>query len=474
MAAANTDYRTPKKMAIITSYFKGETYGLLGPQMAATIIEDYGACECIVIAVARGDDKATLKVILADYFASQRPIIGFSALSGREDLFSLAAELKAEGAITILAGPQASVDFSGETGWQDQPHRFKGLWESFSYALQGPAEQVIPLLSRLNTSSALSVPGLLVADADGAVRQNAPKIWEPGYLGKVRWDNIYLPAKNGLRPLSIGTGQVLQHIGCPHAARNAEPRIDYPASVNAGHGKTIRLRLRGCSFCDVAVDKGFHGALDTETVINQICCLPQTPDGRKIPFELINEYPLPVLSNLLDAVHSRGIGLSQINLTLRADGLISGIRHLKTLLPVTARRGIFVLLSSIGFESFDDRILRNLNKGLNVAENLQAIRLMRDLKNEFGDAFGYSSREGANHGFIHPTAWDTAETAEEIQKNISLYGLQSDILPPHSTPLIIHHASGLADWIRAIEVRERLWFKRYGTIIGWWDEPPRI
>jgi fructose 1,6-bisphosphatase len=99
---------------------------------------------------------------------------------------------------------------------------------------------------------------------------------------------------------------------------------------------------------------------------------------------------------------------------------------------------------------------------------------MRDLKNEFGDAFGYSSREGANHGFIHPTAWDTAETAEEIQKNISLYGLQSDILPPHSTPLIIHHASGLADWIRAIEVRERLWFKRYGTIIGWWDEPPRI
>jgi hypothetical protein len=63
--------------------------------MAATIIEDYGACECIVIAVAREDDKATLKAILADYFAAQRPIIGFSARSGREDLFSLAAELKA-------------------------------------------------------------------------------------------------------------------------------------------------------------------------------------------------------------------------------------------------------------------------------------------------------------------------------------------------------------------------------------------
>jgi hypothetical protein len=441
MAAANTDYRTPKKMAIITSYFKGETYGL------------YGACECIVIAVAREDDKATLKAILTDYFAAQRPIIGFSALSGREDLFSLAAELKAEGAITILAGPQANVDFSGEKGWRDQPHRFKGLWESFSYALQGPAEQVIPLLSRLNTTDALSVPGLLVANADGTIRQNAPKIWEPNYLGKVRWDNIYIPAKNGLTPLNIRTGQVLQHIGCPHAARRTEPRIDYPVSIDVGLEKTIRLRLRGCSFCDVAVDKGFHGTLDTETVIEQICCLP---------------------SDLLDAVHSRDLGISQINFTLRADGLISGIRHLQALLAATARRGIFVLLSSIGFESFDDRILRNLNKRLSVAENLQAIRLMRDLKNEFGDAFGYSSRERANHGFIHPTAWDTEETAAEIQKTIFLYGLQNDILPPHSTPLIIHHASGLADWIREIERRERIWFKRYGTVIGWWDKPRRI
>jgi hypothetical protein len=87
---------------------------------------------------------------------------------------------------------------------------------------------------------------------------------------------------------------------------------------------------------------------------------------------------------------------------------------------------------------------------------------------------GYSSREGANHGFIHPTPWDTRETSANIQKNISLYGLQNDILPPHSTPLIIQHASGLGDWIREIEQREGLWFKRYGSIIGWWDEPNRL
>jgi hypothetical protein len=460
-------------MAVITSYFRGETYGLLGPQMAATIIEDHGGCKCIVIAVTREDDKATLKRVLAEYFADQRPIIGFSALSGREDLFSLAGELRAEGAITILAGPQANVDFLGERGWRHHPHRFKGFWEYFDFGLQGPAEQVVPLLSRLdkNDGSPLPIPGLLYLDPVGTVRQNPPKEWDHNYLGKVRWDNIYRLTKDGIEPFNISAGQVLQHIGCPHAARKTEPRIDYPASIGLGHGKTIRLRLRGCSFCDVAADKGFHGTLDTETVIEQICCLPETPDGRKIPFELINEYPLPVISDLLDAVHLRDLGLSQINLTLRADGLISGIRHLKALLAVTARLGIFVLLSSIGFESFDDRILQNLNKGLSVAENLRAIRLMRDLKNEFGDAFGYSSREGANHGFIHPTAWDTEETVAEIQKTIFLYGLQNDILPPHSTPLVIHHASALGDWIREIEGREQIWFKRYGTVIGWWDAP---
>ena len=473
MTALRSANSAPRKIAIITSYFKGETYGLLGPQIAAAIIEDGSGCECIVIAVSREDDQAVLKKVLADHFGAQRPIIGFSALSGREDLFSLAAELRAEGAVTILAGPQANVDFIGEKGWQEHPHRFKGLWKAFSYALQGPAEQVIPLLNSLDTSDVSSIPGLLLAKADGTVSQNAPKAWDPKYLGTVRWDNIHLLVKNGLTPLKIRTGQVLQHIGCPHAARTTEARIDYPATISTGQAKSIKLPLRGCSFCDVAVDKGFHGTVDRETVIRQIHCLPEIRDGRKIPFELINEYPLPILLDLLEDVHSRDIELSQINLTLRADGLITGIEHLKSLLTVAARHGIFVLLGSVGFESFDDRILRNLNKGLSVADNLQAIRLMRNLKAEFGDTFGYSSREGANHGFIHPTAWDTEETASENQKTISLYGLQNDILPPHSTPLVIHHASALGDWIREIEQREGLRWPRYGSVIGWWDTPLR-
>ena len=465
--------RSGKQMAIIASYFKDETYGLLGPQMAATIIQDHTPYECIVIGVTREDDKAAIKKILAEIFGAQRPVVGFSALSGREDLFALAKELKAEGAVTILAGPQTDVDFLGEKGWQAHSHRFKGLSENFNFGLHGPAEQAIHLLNRLESNDLSEIPGLLYKEPDGTIIQNPKKEWNEKYLRKVRWDNICTLGVSGLTPLIIGMGQVLQHIGCPHAARTRKTAIDYPASISGKQGQQIELSLSGCSFCDVAVDKGFCGSLGMETVLSQINCLPQAFDGRKIPFELINENPLPNLPELLQEVTGRGDKLSQINLTLRADYFVAGVKYLREALRIAGELGIFILLSSIGFESFDDVILRNLNKGLTVEKNLQAIRLLRQLKEEFPHQMGYSSKEGAIHGLIHPTAWDTKEITARIQQTIYIYGLPNDILPPHSTPLIIHHASGLGDWIREIEQREGLCFKRYGSIIGWWQTPQR-
>ena len=474
MPLPTPDSRSEKKMVIIAGYFKGETYGLLGPQMAATIIQDNSAYKCIVIAVTNEDDKSLLKAALAGYFGKQQPVVGFSALSGREDLFSLAKELKDEGAVTLLAGPQADVDFSGEENWQHYPHRFKGLSENFSFGLHGPAEQTLLLLKDLEKSNWADIPGLLYTGPDGTAIQNPRKDWNEIYLGKVCWENIYVLQKNRIVPLTIDMGQVLQHIGCPHAVRMRETEIDYPVSISTKQGQQIKVPLKGCSFCDVAVDKGFHGKLAMKTVMSQIQCLPEGPDGRKIAFELINENPLPDLPELLQESRKYGLQLSCINLTLRADWFISGIDHFREALRMASKSGIYILLNSMGFESFDDTILRNLNKGLSVEKNLQAIRELRQLKTEFLHHMGYSTREGANHGFIHPTPWDTKKAAANIQKNITLYALQNDILPPHSTPLIIHHASGLGDWIREIEQREGIWFKRYGSIIGWWDEPNHL
>ena len=153
--------KSKKRIAIIASYFEGETYGLLGPQMAATIIQENTPYDCIVIAVTRKDDKNRIKKALTDYFGKERPIVGFSALSGREDLFSFAKVLKDEGVLTLLAGPQADVDFLGERGWQENPHRFNGLSNNFSFSLHGPAEQIIDLLQNLDGKDWQETPGLL-------------------------------------------------------------------------------------------------------------------------------------------------------------------------------------------------------------------------------------------------------------------------------------------------------------------------
>jgi len=456
-------------MAIITSYFASETYGLLGPQIAATIIQENSPYECIVIAVNREDDKDLLKKGLAQYFGSERPLIGFSALSGRPDLFSLAKELKDGGATTILAGPQADVDYRGEVGWSDYSHRFKGLSRHFSFALHGPAEQIIPFLHDINGKAWRESPGFLTLGDRGKILHNPEKRWEASFLRKALWENLYRTGPEGIIPLPIRTAQVLQHIGCPHAARSRWAEIDYPTFLARDEVKRVGVLLKGCSFCDVAVDKGFHGSLDMESVLSQIRGLPDGAGGKKIPFELINENALPGLPHLLERVRADRIGLSQINLTLRADWFLRGEENLREALRMAGGMNLKILLSSVGLESFDDRILANLNKGLTVETNLRAVALMRRLKEEFPEIWKYARQEGAVHGFIHPTPWDTPDTWDHIRGVIEHYTLSRDVLPDHSIPLIIHHASALGDWIREIETREGVRFKREVSIIGWWQ-----
>ncbi|MDY6790357.1 MAG: hypothetical protein SWH54_03715 [Thermodesulfobacteriota bacterium] len=375
------------KTAIITSYFSDETYGLLGPQTAATVIRENTPFDCIVIAVTRNNDKTLLKKALLGYFAKDRPIIGFSTLSGRSDLFSFAKELKNEGAVTILAGPQADVDYWGEKNWQHHPHRFPGLSDCFSFALHGPAEQAIGLLLNLDHKGWQKNPGLLYLNKYQKTIHHPKKNWDEQFLGKVNWNTLYRLEDSSLVPHQITTGQVLQQIGCPYAARQKSMEIDYPTFMKNNGNHKFRLYCKGCSFCDVAVDKGFYGTLGINTVLDQIRCLPESSDGRKIAFELINENPLPGLPDLLVEITSKGIHLSQINLTMRADWFIKGHKYLIKALHLAKKMEMRIILASIGFESFDDTILRNLNKGTTVETNLKAVTLMRQLKSDFPSHF---------------------------------------------------------------------------------------
>jgi len=275
----------------------------------------------------------------------------------------------------------------------------------------------------------------------------------------------------GLEPLKISNAQVVQQIGCPYAASIKKVSLDYPTNLNnepfSKRGK-IYVSLRGCSFCDVAVDKGLGVKLSLDAVLDQILLLPEGMDGRKIPFELINENPFPTLPQLLLNIKKKEIMISQINLVTRADWLVKREDKIRETLELTKSMEVRILLSGVGFESFANSILRNLNKGYTVDTNLATIKLMRQLKEEFPSNFLYSQSDGAVHGFIHPTPWDSPDTKREMYRIIFAHGLEQDILPSNSVPLIIHHASWLSDWIRELEEREGIRLGRAGSLIEWW------
>ncbi len=458
-----------KKFVVLTGYFKGESYGLLGPQMAATIISENSEYDAIVVAVTNEDDKKDLKAALEHHFGRTPMVIGFSTLGGRPDLFDLAGELKSEGAVTILAGPQANVDFKGEIGCESVEHRFKGLSDRFAFALHGPAQQILPILEAGFDVDLSGFDGVVYRNRSGKIKKTPHVLWEDKWLSRVDWTNIYRLKDRVFVQMPITSGQVLQQIGCPHAAKEKKVQIDYPADLAKKTGlQSVTIFQKGCSFCDVAQDKGYMGAVGEEAVKSQMKCLPKLSDGSRVAFELINESPLPKLERVMEMADQSGIELSQINLTMRADYFLKGLGTLEKTLESARQKNIRILLASIGFESFDDTILKNLNKGVTLQMNLDTIREIRNLKPKFPCHFGYLKEEGANHGFIHPTPWDTPEISRKINRNIAMYQLSMDILPNHSTPLIIHHASGLADWIRQIEENENIRFERVGTTIGWW------
>jgi hypothetical protein len=472
-----------KKIVILTGYFKGESYGLLGPQMAATIINAHTDFKAIVVGVTNEDDFGNLKTALDDHFEDQQKLVGFSTLGGRMDLFDFAGKLKQEGAITFLAGPQAGVDYKGEKDWQSFPHRFKGVSHCFSFALHGPAQQIIPVLAAGFDQDISKFNGVLSQDEKGRIIETPSIPWDDTHLSTVDWQTLYVLKKTAFKPLKITTAQVLQQIGCQHAEKQKKINIDYPWVLQEKRSQKILetehadnfviISQKGCSFCDVAADKGYLGGVIEAAIKEQLLCLPWDIHGRKIPFELINESPLFKLSQIFQLAEEMSIELSQINLTLRADYLLKGLGKLKKALEIARKKNVRILLSSIGFESFDDTILKNLNKGLDKQTNLDAIRAIRELKTQYPAHLGFLKEEGANHGFIHPTPWDNDEISRGINTTISLYQLSLDILPRHSTPLIIHHASGLARWIRQIEVRENIEFQRVGTTIGWWQTSDR-
>jgi len=433
---------------IIFTHHTGEPHGILGAQVAATFLERRLSIPSIVVGIEREFSRDRLLRFTAEYYAGKDKVVAFSHLCGRKDIISLAQELKQEGFCTILAGPQARQDYHGEPDIDSCPHRFRGLKSIADIAFQGPVDGL-----RLDH---LSMTGVLLEHP-----------WTRDLFLEVDWANLYTFSES-IKKIDIHLGQVLNAIGCPYAGNLQVVTLPPPTDLMERGMAELDVQSEGCIFCDVARDKGYHGPVERASVMAQITGLPEV-DGKKIPFELIDEYPIRSLGKLLDDTERHGIKLSQINLVCRVDDINAHASHLPEILSIARRQDVRMMFASIGFESFSDRLLQYFCKGITVAEIVKCVETLRRLKDEFRNHLLYRRDEGANHGFIRPTPWDDSETMRETDSNIFLHRLFEDILPEHSTPLIIHHASYLGDWVREIESKTGLTFSREGTWIEWWN-----
>jgi hypothetical protein len=432
----------------------------LGAQVAATFFQRKLAIPSIVVGIERDFSKERLLRFIDEYYAgkwsptgerassTEQKVAAFSHLCGRVDIIGLIQELKKNGFMTILGGPQARQDYHGEPDTDLYPHRFKGLKPVVDIAFQGPVDGL--------RSEHLGMGSGLLEHP-----------WTKNIFLEVDWSNLYT-FSDTLKKLDVHLGQVLNAIGCPYASKLQAVALPPPIDLRERGIPGMKVQCKGCIFCDVSRDKGYHGSIERAKVITQIVGLPEV-DGRKIPFELIDEYPMRSLGNLLEDTESHGVKLSQINLVCRVDDINAHVSDLAEILTIAKRQNIRIMFSSIGFESFSDRVLQYFCKGITVEDIVKCVETLRRLKDRFGSHFLYRRDEGANHGFIRPTPWDDSETMQEMDTNIFLHRFFEDILPEHSTPLIIHHASYLGDWIRQIESMTGITFSREGTWIEWWN-----
>ncbi|MCX7856987.1 MAG: hypothetical protein N2513_03230 [Deltaproteobacteria bacterium] len=431
---------------LLITHHTGENHGLLGPQIVATYISEKLKIPTIVLGLKRGFKEEEFFKFLDEHYRRREKVVLFSYHCGRPDILELAEKIKTKGYRTILGGPQVEKDISGEPDLRNYPERIKGFSHIFDLGYIGPID---------------GMTEEILKEKRGLFYGN----WRRDIEVRVEWDNLFVFGDK-IEKIQVREAQVLRSIGCPYASKKEKLLIDAPSFLF--NAEPIEIECEGCSFCDVAWDKGYRGNLADEKILEQIENLP-TINGRKIPFELIDEYPIVYLPRLLELVFTSDINVSQINLVLRVDDILRRKQTLEHCLVEMKKRGLRLFISSVGFESFSDKILKNLNKGVKVSENLETIRILRELKGKFRETVFYSRDEGAVHGFIHPTPWDDPNTIFEIQSVIGSYGLFHDILPCHSTPLIIHHGCALGEWARKIELKYNIRFSRRVNIIEWWD-----
>jgi radical SAM superfamily enzyme YgiQ (UPF0313 family) len=264
-------------------------------------------------------------------------------------------------------------------------------------------------------------------DVEEEVLPYAPLL-EWGYLGSGRDPGA------GRRLLSL-----VPEFGCPYQ----EDALAMPSFAGVERGESpaallahLDLRPRaveamrpflanngGCSFCVFRFQD--YTLIDVERTVDILLVQVRELQARVgvRDFSLQTENPFRLLRPFLSRLVHDGIPVERLAIRTIATILLAKVDEFRRALAIAQEHGIQIVLQQIGFENFDQEHLDLFNKGITVAENRRAARLLSELKAEFGDAIEPFS----GHGLILFDPWTTLES---LERNIAAIEADAPYLKP--------------------------------------------
>lgn len=207
---------------------------------------------------------------------------------------------------------------------------------------------------------------------------------------------------------NAGCPFALDPMGRPHFAKVSLP-ID---------GQLSRL---GCAFCHAGGD--YQKREDAE-VIDELLdqasfYLQHLPDLEELV--LVDQHAIRFLAPLLREATARGLRPVRWLFSARADAWIREETRMRAVLQAAHEGGHVVELYLSGFEALCDRELERYNKGVTVAELLQAVDAMRARRSADPEVFEYARAKG--HSLILWNPWTQVDDLAETVQHVRGHGL---------------------------------------------------
>ncbi len=205
------------------------------------------------------------------------------------------------------------------------------------------------------------------------------------------------------------------NVGCPFA----DDPMDNPHFAGVALPANLAIARLGCAFCSMGGD--YEKRADEEAVrdvVEQASFWARSaPEVEE--FVLSDQHAVRYLASVVYAAHRAGIRPMRWLFAARADAFVRERARIDAAIAAASATGHRIETYLTGFESFSDAELARYNKGATVADSIEAVQVMRELRSSQPTAFDYAGAKG--HSLILWSPWtepsDLAQSVRVIRDN---------------------------------------------------------